>query len=89
MFTDRDRQLEAQRRRLEQEKRDRAASKTTSPAGTPESDRSTMGTIVVIVAILFLLLLLTLRCRRQPAHALEVTPHLIRVWRGEHERTGG
>lgn len=60
MFTDRDRQLEAQRRRLEQEKRDRAASKTISPAGTPESDRSTMGTIVVIVAILFLLLLLIL-----------------------------
>ena len=23
------------------------------------------------------------------AHALDVTPHLIRVWRGEHERTGG
>lgn len=60
VFTDRDRQLEAQRRRLEQEKTDRTVGKKAAPAGKPESDGSKIGTIVVIVAILFLLLLLIL-----------------------------
>ncbi|MFC3850111.1 HIRAN domain-containing protein [Corynebacterium hansenii] len=59
-FTDRDRQREAQRRRLEQEKRDREITRAANPTEDNKSGESTAGLIVVIGAILFLLLLLVL-----------------------------